>query len=260
MTSLDEALEVLASAPRILVALDFDGTLSPLVDDPMAARATPEAKAAVERLVACEGVTVAYVSGRTLAALRVISEHDDASRVWLAGSHGAEHLRPAGAPPRMRPTAQRDDRLRGQAEGIRSDAHAAVADLEGAWIEDKEFGLAVHTRLAAADAAAEAQRRIDELMAERAPSWRRREGKNVVEFSWRHEGKDTAIAELREAVAADAVLFAGDDVTDEDALRSLVEGDLGIRVGAGETSARFTVDGIADLAAVLNRLASYRAS
>ncbi|KEP73886.1 trehalose phosphatase, partial [Microbacterium sp. SUBG005] len=42
--------------------------------------------------------TVALVSGRTLADLRVIAEHDDFSPWWLMGSHGAEAWEPgAGA-------------------------------------------------------------------------------------------------------------------------------------------------------------------
>ena len=75
----------------------------------------------------------------------------------------------------------------------------------------------------------------DRLVAERAPHWRRRTGHNIVEYSFRHEGKDSALAALRERTGATAVLFAGDDVTDEDALASLGPDDLAIRVGEGET-------------------------
>src|SRR5699024_4316831 len=89
-----DAVARVARAARLLVALDFDGVLSPLVTDPMSARATPEAKRAVAALADAPGVTVAFVSGRALGDLRMIAEHDDASRVWLSGSHGAEHWRP----------------------------------------------------------------------------------------------------------------------------------------------------------------------
>ena len=54
------------------------------------------------------------------------------------------------------------------------------------------------------------------------------------------------------------MLFAGDDVTDEDALRSLVPGDVGVRVGAGETAAIVRVAGIPELADLLARLAQDR--
>ncbi|WP_221584066.1 trehalose-phosphatase [Microbacterium sp. G2-8] len=264
MTAIDPGVDArlrhLAGLPRLLVAVDFDGTLSPLVADPMSARATPDAKAAVAALAATPGTTVAFVSGRSLADLRVIAEHDDASPVWLAGSHGAEHWRPAGVPPRMRPVALDDDRAVGQAERVIGEAHGLVEPFDGAWIEDKSFGFALHTRTASPDVEERAGAALDALMSERAPRWRRRVGKHVLEYSWRHEGKDTAIAELREETAADAVVFAGDDVTDEDALRSLEDGDLGIRVGEGETAADVTVADTPELAAVLTALAAYRAS
>ncbi|WP_231915989.1 trehalose-phosphatase [Microbacterium karelineae] len=255
----DERLDALASRERILVALDFDGTLSPLVTDPMAARATPEAARAVAALAATPGTTVALVSGRSLRDLRIIAEHDDGSPVWLAGSHGAEHWRPAGAPPRMRPVAGDDERLAARSAPITAHAHGFVQGCEGAWIEDKAFGFALHTRVSSPEVENDAQRRIDVYMAESAPEWRRRTGKHVLEFSWRHEGKDTAIAELRRASEAEAVVFAGDDVTDEDALRSLHDGDLGIRVGAGETAAHVRVDDIPALAGLLSDLAARRA-
>ena len=73
MSGLDERIRRVAAAPRLLVALDFDGTVSPLVAEPMRARATPEAARIIERLSEQRGVTVALVSGRSLRDLRVIA-------------------------------------------------------------------------------------------------------------------------------------------------------------------------------------------
>ncbi|MGX9347992.1 trehalose-phosphatase [Microbacterium sp. KNMS] len=251
------AIASVAQTPRLLVALDFDGTLAPLVDEPLTARAIPEATAAVAALAAAPDTIVAFVSGRTLADLRVIAEHDDASPVWLSGSHGAEHWRPAGAAP----VAAADDAdERAAAAALVDAAETAVAGMTGAWIERKAFGFALHTRLADDATTAAAQDAVDRLVAERALGWRRRTGRDVVEFAWRHEGKDSAVAALREATGATAVLFAGDDVTDEDALRALGDGDLGIRVGEGETAAAVRVPDAAALAALLSEIARRRAS
>lgn len=250
----EQRISAVAAAERLLVALDFDGTLSPLVTEPMSARATPDAKQALERLASCPGVTVALVSGRSLADLRVIAEHDDASSVWLAGSHGAESWRPSSAPPVVATPQEGGDGAVARA------ARETAAGFDGAWIEDKRFGFALHTRTSPAGVEPLAQRAVDEVVARMAPEWRRREGKHVLEFSWRHEGKDGAVAELRAATRSDAVIFAGDDVTDEDALRSLGPTDLGIRVGAGATAATLTVTDTPELAAVLTRVADMRAS
>ncbi|GAA4763022.1 trehalose-phosphatase [Microbacterium gilvum] len=245
------AIAEVARTRRLLVALDFDGTLAPLVDEPMTARALPEARTAVARLAALPDTVVAFVSGRSLADLRVIAEHDDASPVWLSGSHGAEHWRPGSE------GASSLDAPAGAADLI-ADAEAAVADVAGAWIERKSFGFGLHTRLADDAAASAAARAVDALVAERAPGWRRRTGRDVVEFAWRHEGKDTAIAALRAETGATGVVFAGDDVTDEDALRSLGEGDLGVRVGDGETAAQVRVADPGALALLLDEIADAR--
>jgi alpha,alpha-trehalose-phosphate synthase [UDP-forming]/trehalose-phosphatase len=250
--ALEERIRTVASVPRLLVALDFDGTLSPLVPDPMAARAIPAASRVLERLSRLEGVTVALVSGRSLGDLRVIAEHRNDSLVWLVGSHGSERWTPAGGIE----SAAEDPR----ATEVREAAEGIAAGFEGAWIEDKSFGFALHTRTSPAGIESLAQAAVDTHMSTAAPEWRRREGKHVLEFSWRHEGKDTALALLRSEIEADAVVFAGDDVTDEDALRSLEEGDLGIRVGAGDTVAHTRVDDPRGLVALLGRIADLRSS
>jgi trehalose 6-phosphate phosphatase len=249
----------LARTPRLLVALDFDGTLAPLVDEPMTARMTPAAASAVEALLTTPDTIVAFVSGRTLEDLRVIAEHDDSSPVLLAGSHGAQWWLPphyaadAGrSEPAEQETAVRDE--------LRHEAERLVSHIPGAWIEPKTFGFGVHSRLVAPAQKAETHRRVDELMATRAPRWRRREGHAITEYAFRHEGKDTAVARLRELTGASAVLFAGDDVTDEDAIASLGPGDLGVRVGAGQTSAAVRVTDMAELADLLHELAERRAT
>ena len=250
------SLDDLAVTPRLLVALDFDGTLAPLVDEPMAARMLPASAEAVAALVAAPDTTVAFVSGRMLADLRVIAEHDDGSPIALAASHGAQWWLPAGgsgdAPgePDAAEVALRD--------ALRADAEDLVADVPGAWIEPKTFGFGVHTRLVDDALAPVAHDRVDALMAERAPQWRRRQGHSITEYAFRTEGKDSAVERLRGLTDATGVLFAGDDQTDEDALRSLGAEDVGIRVGGGETAATMRVADEAELARVLLALAHRR--
>lgn len=251
-----QALRTLAAAETLLVALDFDGTVAPLEDDPMAARAVPAARAAIDALTALPATTVAFVSGRSLADLREIAEHADDSIVWLAGSHGAEFWAPGSGA--LDPEADEVDA--GLRDMLQRHAEAATAGMDGVWIEPKTFGLAVHTRLADEATTEAAQAAVDAMVAAEAPHWRRRTGKNIVEYAFRHEGKDSAIAALRERVGATAVLFAGDDITDEDALRSLGEGDLGVHIGPGPSAASVLVDDIDQLAALLAALADERAA
>ncbi|KHK97415.1 trehalose phosphatase [Microbacterium mangrovi] len=255
MTAADDALQHLAATPRLLVALDFDGTLSPFVTEPMDARMLGVARDAVDALAAAPGTTVALVSGRALPDLRIIAEHDDDSPILLAGSHGVEYWLPQRG--RVVPDVDADHAATRAA--VIAAAEERLADLPGIRIEPKSFGMAVHSRGADDRAADDSVRIADEVVGELAPDWRRRLGHSVVEYSFRDEGKDAAIAVLRAETEPTAVLFAGDDVTDEDAIAALEPGDVGVRLGAGDSAAQVRMPGIPEFAAWLAELA-YRRS
>ena len=251
-----DAIAGVVASDRLLVALDFDGTLSPLEDEPMDARMLPAARVAIEAVVAAPDTLVALVSGRSLSDLRIIAEHLDDSPLLLAGSHGAEFWLPGEG------VVTHDDQPADAAlrDELRAHAEQATGELDGVWIEPKRFGFGVHTRKAAPADSAEANRLVDALVAAEAPHWRRRTGHNIVEYAFRHEGKDSAIAELRARTDASAVLFAGDDVTDEDALESLGEGDLGVHVGTRPTAATLCVPDIPAMAELLAVIAAERSA
>jgi trehalose 6-phosphate phosphatase len=249
----DDALTALATTPRLIIALDFDGTASPLVDDPMAARALTAVKEQLERLEALPDTVIAYVSGRSMSDLRIIAEHADDSATALAGSHGAQYWFPGEGEVEIGQATEE-----GAREALWDAARPIIDRYEGAVLEPKAFGMGVHTRLATPEVEAAVFAEIDALVAERFPQWRRRAGHRVLEFSSRVEGKDAAIGQLRERFDATGILFAGDDVTDEDAMRALQPGDLGVRVGPGESSAALRVDDPQQIAALLAQVATER--
>jgi len=249
--ALDAALERIAGSRRLLVALDFDGTLAPEVDDPLAARALPAAAEALEALRALPDTIVALVSGRSLESLDHVGQLPPDTP--LVGSHGLEVRLGTGAP---EPAVDEGDRQR--VETLRAALAPLVDAVDGAWIEDKPAGFAVHTRVVAQDAAVELQRDVRERASAVDPGLTVRDGKNVIEFAVRDATKGDGLRILRERLDADAVLFAGDDVTDEDALRALGQHDLGIKVGAAATIAAHRVADPAAMAAVLAELAVRR--
>jgi len=252
--SADPALEAIATTSRLIVALDFDGTASPLVSEPMAARALPEVKAQLERLEALPETFIAYVSGRSMHDLQEITEHTPDSVVALAGSHGAQYWFPdVGDVDTGEATVEGESRT-----DLWAAAQPIVDRYEGAGLEPKTFGMGIHTRSATPEDETAVFAEIDALVAERFPHWRRRQGHRVLEFSSRLEGKDAAMNKLREHFSATGILFAGDDVTDEDAMRVLQPGDLGVRVGPGESAAALRVDTPQEIAALLEVLASER--
>lgn len=248
---LREALSAIAATPRLLVALDFDGTLAPQVDRPENARALPASRAAVERLLRLPSTRVALVSGRPLADLERVSRFG--GEVLLVGSHGIE-LRLDDPDDVIQLTEREQESMAVLAEVLEQ-----VADtLDAVWLEEKPAGYALHTRLATDRrsrvahlvALSETQAEVEDLKV--------RVGKNVIEFSVRSTTKGEAVEHLRRSTGATAVFYAGDDVTDEDAFAALGEGDLGVKSGPGDTVADQRVDDPAQVAAVLTLLADLR--
>lgn len=244
------ALRELARAKRLLVALDFDGTLAPEVDDPEKARALPDARAAVLRLLGMPRTRVALVSGRSLASLIAVSDLPD--NTLLVGSHGIEI--------RLDSPAQLSlDTAELRQVDVLEEVLGEVADsVDQVWLEPKPAGFALHTRLAT-----ERNTRIAHLVARseataEVAGLTIREGKNVLEFSVRSTTKGEAVEHLRQYTAADAVFYAGDDVTDEDAFAALGPDDLGLKSGPGATLAHFRVPGPAEVARALAALADLR--
>lgn len=245
------ALRELARAKRLLIALDFDGTLAPEVDDPEMARALPESRAAVLRLLGMPNTRVALVSGRALRSLEEVA--DLPQTTLLVGSHGIE----------LRLDSPDEQVSLDTAELRRVDVLntvlGEVADaVDQVWLEPKPAGFALHTRLAT-----EQNSRIAHLVARSEASAEVsgltiREGKNVLEFSVRSTTKGEALEHLRRYTQADAVFYAGDDVTDEDAFAALTADDVGLKSGAGPTLANFRVPGPAQVARVLALLADLR--
>ena len=238
-------LDGLAAAPRLLVALDFDGTLAPIVEVPSDARALPEALAAIRGLAALPGTTVALVSGRALADLAALSGLG--APVRLVGSHGFEPDDGAVA---------LDDDQRARLARLTEEVAALVDGTPGVRIDAKPAGMAVHVRGAAPDDGA---RVLDALRAGPAtqPGILATPGKAVLDLAVTEMNKGEAIDRLRGDAA---VFFAGDDVTDETAFKRLRPGDVGVRVGDGETAAHHRVADPAEVAAVLQELLAARSA
>ncbi|ODU24283.1 MAG: trehalose-phosphatase [Pseudonocardia sp. SCN 73-27] len=227
---LEEALRRVASVPRLLVALDFDGVLAPIVPVPSDARPLPASARAIEGLAGLADTTVALVSGRGLDDLRAVSGFG--SPLVLVGSHGGE-FSDAGA-----------DLLDDTQQTRRSDLLAELEKLidgePGVGLERKPAGAAVHVRNATPDVAERVLAAVRTGPAA-ASDIDAIEGKAVIDLAVVEVSKGGAIDVLRARTGADAVLFAGDDVTDETGFARLGDGDVGIKVGEGPTAAAHRV-------------------
>ncbi|WIB59028.1 trehalose-phosphatase [Curtobacterium sp. MCLR17_007] len=249
---LDTALADLAAVDRLLVALDFDGTLAPFADDPGQVGALPGSWAAVLTLQRAKDTEVVLVSGRPLDSLARVSQAPDG--MSLVGSHGVE-WRVDG---HDEAALTEDEQARVARIGAALDA--VGERFPGVVIEHKPAGHGVHTRRVSAEVAAEADAAASAAAHEADADVLERGGKDILEFAVRHVTKGDAIDRLRALRGADAVFFAGDDVTDEDAFRVLGDGDVGVKVGEGDTLAGHRVADPAALTDVLKQLARLRAT
>ena len=84
------------------------------------------------------------------------------------------------------------------------------------------------------------------------------EGKAVLEFAVISTDKGEAVDILRDQHDASAVVFFGDDVTDEKAFRRLRDGDVGVKVGPGDTAARYRIETPDDVATALEYILNAR--
>lgn len=252
-SSLSGALVALASRERVLVAVDFDGTLAPFVVHPMDARPLPGGMDALRALAQSPGVTVAVVSGRQLEALAELTGVRPGEPIVLIGSHGAEWS-----------TGHDDGHLLDRTQQdllatLTTEAEAVVARHEGARLERKPAAVAVHTRGLPPHLSSAALRAAAEL-ADRHPGAHPLPGKAVLELSVLTTGKGNALTTLAKESGADATCYIGDDVTDERAFAALdpAGGDVTIKVGEGDTAAAFRVAEPADVLRVLRELLDQR--
>jgi trehalose-phosphatase len=199
--------------------LDVDGTLAPIVQVYDQAAVPAETQRAVAALLESPGVHVALVSGRGAAVARRMV---GVSNVWVAGNHGFEVEGPSG-----------ENLTDPGVHGYRDTIATAVARLRqlvttmpGVIVEDKAITLSVHWRLADPAIAPALREAVDQVA--EALDLRVTEGKRIFEI--RPPARiDKGTAALALAVRltsgnGDAsLMFAGDDVTDEDAIRALRE-------------------------------------
>jgi trehalose 6-phosphate phosphatase len=245
--ALGAAITGLARTPLLLVALDFDGVLAPIVSDPSAATPLPESADALVALAELPSTEVAVISGRALADLAALSKLP--RQIHLVGSHGAEFEHGFGS-------VLTAEKLQLHAK-VRRELGRIAGGQPGVLLEAKPASVAVHVRNAPQDVA---ERVLGAVTAGPA-SWPGVEvtaGKKVLELAVIDTSKGSALDVLRAQLGATAVFFAGDDVTDEKAFARLGDGDVGVKVGPGDTLAGYRVGDPAETAELLRTLLAER--
>jgi trehalose-phosphatase len=218
------------------VFLDYDGVLTPIVDDP--ARATLDDRGRHAVVTAAAHFPVAIISGRDLDDVRGMV---DVAGLAYAGSHGFDMLLPDGRRERY------GEEFLDDLDAAEQQLGDALRGVPGVRVERKVFAVAVHTRLAPGDTERERAYAAVATVAQRHPRLKVTGGKAVRELrpgiAW---DKGRALARLMDVLELDtrthAPVYVGDDITDEDAFGAIAGTGIGIVV-AGEENR----DTLADL-------------
>lgn len=242
---------------RVVVFLDYDGTLTPIVSRPELAVFSDETRRVVSELAT--QCPVAIVSGRDRSDVQSLVAIDNISFV---GSHGFDivgpdgkekpHPESIGLPPildDLENTLQR--RLHG-VPGVRS--------------QRKKYSLSVHYRGVPDNRVSEVERIVDEEIAARK-ELRKTHGKKVFEIQpqidW-HKGK--AVLYLLELLGLDGPdgvpIYVGDDITDENAFLAIRERGIGVHVkdGVETTAAHYALENTDEVRRFLQALTNILAN
>lgn len=225
----DEIRQGLAGK-ALAVFLDYDGTLTPIVEDHTKALLAENMRAAVAALAQrCE---VIIVSGRDLARLQELVSLD---HVWYAGSHGFDIAGPQESGIHL----QQGKAFLAELDEVEQALLERLANIEGHSVERKKFSIAVHYRQVAQADVGKLRAILDKLLGEH-PLLRLGHGKKVFEIrpdiKWnKGEAVLWFLQQLGQKRPGLAPLYVGDDITDEDAFYVLARRGLCVAVRHDES-------------------------
>lgn len=220
-----EAITASRQASPLAIFLDFDGTLTPIVDVPARVGFSEAMRATIQSL-AGQG-TVAVISGRDRQDLE---EKVGIEGILYAGSHGLDI-----AGPGYQKTLPEAEAAIPDVDRAETRLREALESISGVIIERKRFSVAVHYRKVRSDVGVQQVKRVID-----AVLWdtklRKRQGKQVLELEPAVEwDKGDAVEWLMDTTEIDPqrvlVIYVGDDETDEDVFAALAGKGLGVRVG-----------------------------
>lgn len=230
-----EALSArLTAAPKLLVTLDFDGTLAALAETPGQARLTPVFRSALRALSSSPGVSVFILSGRALQSVRKLV---GLRAIYYGGNHGIEIKGPGFSWRDVKAA-----KARSLVAGIVADTQERFPPGTGVLVEDKVFSASVHYRNITAAYRRGFFGRMKALMAARSAILKWRRGHMVFELLPRGAShKGDAVSMLARHLGSPLSIAVGDDLTDEDMFKALAGSGITVRVGrkAGSKAGHF---------------------
>ncbi|WCC81058.1 trehalose-phosphatase [Cutibacterium equinum] len=229
-------LDAVAADPgSVLLALDFDGTLAPIVDDPADSAMAEESRHAMSRMDGKLAI-MAIVTGREVAAVRRMTSVDEVpglEHLVVLGQYGVERYDAASGALRDPEVPESIRIAKGRLEQLIDELAQHDPRDAGCRIEDKGRAVALHTRRAAdpAHALTTAVPRVRQIAEELGLHCE--DGRNIIELKSAVTTKAQALRELIDEVTPRVVIMCGDDLGDVPALDVISEW-----IGQGHPGAR----------------------
>lgn len=230
--AMPEVQERIQRAPHLLLALDYDGTVTPIVDEPGEAHLSPSMRLRLQSLASHPRVSLAIISGRARADLEGRVAIADAI---YAGNHGLE-IRGPGFEYFDHAALEAADAL----GTLAADLELRLRRIDGIIVENKRLTLSVHYRKVAPIHHEEVRCIVLDALKATDNPWQLTVGARVYEVRpHRHWHKGIAVNWIKAHLhhPGSLVIYMGDDVTDEDAFAALDDA-VTIKVGdSAETAA-----------------------
>jgi trehalose 6-phosphate phosphatase len=238
----------LVEADELVLCIDFDGTLAPIVERPDEAAIRSENRELLRRLTEHRAVTVAVVSGRQLADVR---ERVGLEAPTYAGNHGLEL--DAGGGDDVHPDAAACEP---SLERVCSTLDDAFGDDPDVAVEEKGPTATVHYRRAPPERAAEVREAVTEAVEQFGDDRLEvHDDREVVEIrpdvDW---DKGYVASLLAWDSPARLPVFVGDGQTDEAGFREVRDDGVAIRVGDPDGRETRATEHVADPVEVTSML------
>ncbi len=255
---LKDDLEQRLSGKQPAVFLDYDGTLTPIVDRPEDAIISENMRNAVSGLA--ERCPVCVVSGRDR---QVVQELMGLDNLIVAGSHGFDIWSPEEGTIEHDAGSGYEELLDEAKVRLKEE----VSTIEGSSVEPKKASVAVHYRLVSEDGQQEIKQSVEQILADHPEELKVTPGKMVYEVQPKLDwDKGKAVLYLLQTLALDhegvVPMYLGDDHTDEHAFEALEDKGIGIFVGYSDdpeveernTTADYLLNTVEEVETFLNTL------
>lgn len=245
---------------HLYFVLDYDGTLTPIVNQPSLAKLASNTREILKELSKLPAVKVAIVSGRSLNDLELLVGIDGLDYV---GNHGLE--RKIQGSVSVDPYAAR---FRELVEVVTGEFSRAMKEVPGVMVENKTYSVSVHHRNVVPKNIPKVRRIFQKVWNDSQVKifFMVRPGKKVWEVrpSYGCSDKGKTVELLRQSLSKTeredtAIICIGDDQTDEDAFKVLRDSDFTVKVGYGtQTHARYWLKSPGEVAAFLKKIIKTR--